>query len=359
MTNEPVHRAGEKPSLAPMALSLARIAELVGGEVAGDPRRMVHGAAPFESAGVNDIAFAAGGAYLKSMAASGAGALIVPIGTHALERDLILVENPQAAFARILKVFYPPPRPASGMSPTAVIGSGFVAGGEISIGAHVVIGEGVTLGRGVVLDPHVVIGDRVVIGDDTRIFPHVTILADCRIGCRVTIQAGTVIGSDGFGYARDGDRYLKIVHRGIVQIDDDVEIGASNTIDRATFGRTWIQSGVRTDNLVHIAHNVTVGENTIIVAQVGISGSVTIGRQAILAGQAGIAGHLTIGDGATVGPQAGVARSVPPGEVVSGAPEMPHRQWLRVQRITSQLPELAQRLRELEKKLATLEERND
>ena len=358
MTNAPAHQAGEKPSPAPMALSLARIAELVNGEVAGDPLRMVHGAAPFESAGANDIAFAAGGVYIRRMAESGAGALIVPVGTQASGRDLVLVENPQAAFARILKVFYPPPRPAPGTSPTAVIGAGFAAGEETSIGAHVVIGEGVTLGRRVVLDPHVVIGDRVVIGDDTRIFPHVTILSDCRIGCRVTIQAGTVIGSDGFGYARDGDRYLKIVHRGIVQIDDDVEIGASNTIDRATFGRTWIQSGVRTDNLVHIAHNVTVGENAIIVAQVGISGSVTVGRQTILAGQAGIAGHLTIGDGATVGPQAGVARSVPPGAVVSGSPEMPHRQWLRVQRITAQLPELAQHLRELEKRLAALEDRS-
>ena len=343
----------------PAPLALARIAALVGGEVAGDPRRMVAGAAPFESAGENDIAFAAGAAYLKRLAACRAGVLLVPPGTLAPDRDLIRVPNPQAAFARVLQVLHAPPRPAPGTAPTAVIGDRFTCGKQVTIGAQVVIGDGVAIGHRVVLAPHVVIGDRVSIGDDTRIFPHVTILGDCRIGSRVTIQSGTVIGSDGFGYAREGDRYLKIVHRGIVQIDDDVEIGAANTIDRATFGRTWIQSGVRTDNLVHIAHNVTVGENTVIVAQVGISGSVTIGRQAILAGQAGVAGHLTIGDGATVGPQAGVARSVPPGAVVSGSPEMPHRQWLRTQRITAQLPDLAQRLRELEKRLADLEDRGN
>ena len=344
---------------SPSPLRLARIAALVGGEVAGDPQRLVTGAAPFESAGENEIAFAAGAAYLKRLDACRAGVLLVPPATEAPDRDLIRVPNPQAAFARVLQMLHPPLRPAPGMHPTAVIGEGFRCGEQSTIGAQVVIGEGVVVGKRVVLDPHVVIGDRVTIGDDTRIFPHVTILADCRIGSRVTIQAGTVIGSDGFGYARDGEHYLKIIHRGIVQIDDDVEIGAVNTIDRATFGRTWIRSGVRTDNLVHIAHNVTVGENTILVAQVGISGSVTIGRQAILAGQAGVAGHLTIGDGATVGPQAGVARSVPPGAVVSGSPEMPHRQWLRSQRVTAQLPELAQRLRELEKRLAILEDRND
>ncbi len=344
------------PSSSP--LCLARIAALVGGEVAGDPQRTVTGAAPFESAGENEIAFAAAAAYLKRLDECRAGVLLVPPATEAPGRDLIRVQNPQAAFARVLRMLHPPLRPAPGTHPSAVIGERFSCGEESTIGAQAVIGEDVVIGRGVVLAPHVVIGDRVTIGDDTRIFPHVTILADCRIGSRVTIQAGTVIGSDGFGYARDGEHYLKIVHRGIVQIDDDVEIGAVNTIDRATFGRTWIQSGVRTDNLVHIAHNVTVGENTVLVAQVGISGSVTIGRQAILAGQAGIAGHLTIGDGATVGPQAGVARSVPPGAVVSGSPEMPHRQWLRAQRITAQLPELAQRLRDLEKRLAILEECN-
>ncbi len=346
-------------TMPPQPMTLTQITALVNGRLAGDPGRLVSGAAPFESAAQGDISFAAGKAYLDRLEDCRAGAVLVPPGTEAPRRDLIRVDNPQAAFARVLEILHPPPRPAPGIAPTAVIGADFHCGDGCSIGPQVVIGHGVVLGHRVVIEPQGVIGDRVRIGDDTRIFPRVTILADCRIGSRVTIQSGTVIGSDGFGYARDGDHYLKIIHRGIVQIDDDVEIGAGNTIDRATFGRTWIRSGVRTDNLVHIAHNVTVGENTVIVAQVGISGSVTIGRQVILAGQAGIAGHLRIGDGATVGPQAGVARSVPPGQVVSGSPEMPHGRWLRAQRVAAQLPELAQRLRALEKRLAALDARGE
>ena len=175
------------------------------------------------------------------------------------------------------------------------------------------------------------------------------------IGNRVIIHAGSVIGSDGYGFAPDGDKYYKIPQKGIVQIDDDVEIGACNTIDRATLGKTWIRQGVKTDNLVQIAHNVTVGENTLLVAQVGISGSTIIGKHAILAGQAGIAGHITIGDNVTVGPTAGVAKSVPDNQIVSGAPAMPHRLWLRVQKIIPMLPELSKKLSEIEKKLNEIE----
>jgi UDP-3-O-[3-hydroxymyristoyl] glucosamine N-acyltransferase len=203
-----------------------------------------------------------------------------------------------------------------------------------------VIGNNVTVGHRITLRPNVVVGDNVVMGNDVRIYPNVTILERCTIGNRVIIHAGTVIGSDGFGFAPDGKKYYKIPHTGIVRIDDDVEIGAGNTIDRATFGKTWIKRGVKTDNLVHIAHNVTVGEDSVLVAQVGISGSVTIGKNAILAGQAGVAGHLILGDDVTVVSQAGVAKSVPSGETVSGSPAITHRQWLRMQRILPKLPEL-------------------
>ena len=171
----------------------------------------------------------------------------------------------------------------------------------------------------------------------------------------MVINAGTVIGSEGFGFAPDGETYYKIPQIGIVQIDDDVEIGAGNTIDRATFGKTWIKRGVKTDNLVQIAHNVTVGENTILVSQVGISGSCTIGKHAVLAGQAGISGHLTIGDDAIVGPQAGIGKSVPAGEVVSGSPGIPHRRWLRVQNVVPKLPEMKKRISEIEKRLKKIE----
>jgi UDP-3-O-[3-hydroxymyristoyl] glucosamine N-acyltransferase len=341
----------------PRGWTLAQLAEMVGGECRGDAGRRISGAAPFEAASGDEISFAMG-PFLKRLDASRAGAFIVPRGATLAGRDSIEADSPQAAFARILRLFYPRRRPAPGIASTAVIGPHLRCGDGVSIGAQAVIGEGVSLGPGVILHPHVVLGDGVAVGADSEIFPHVTILAGCRIGARVRIQSGTVIGADGFGYAREGAQYVKIPHRGIVQIDDDVEIGAGNTIDRATYGRTWLRRGVKTDNQVHIAHNVTVGEDTVIVAQVGISGSVTIGRQVILAGQAGVAGHLSIGDQATVGPRAGVMRSVAAGEVVSGTPQMPHRQWLRVQRLTPQLPDMARRLRELEKRLKDLEETN-
>jgi UDP-3-O-[3-hydroxymyristoyl] glucosamine N-acyltransferase len=224
----------------------------------------------------------------------------------------------------------------------------------------VVIGANVNIGERVWLHPGVVIGDNVSIGNDCIIYPNTTILERCIIADRVIIHAGTVIGSDGFGFAPDGKSYHKIPHTGNVQIDDDVEIGANNTIDRATFGTTHIGRGVKTDNLVHIAHNVIVGENTVIVAQVGVSGSVTIGKNVILAGQAGVAGHLTIGDGATVGPQTGVGKPVPEGQIVSsGIPEMPHRLWLRVQRLIPKLPDFNRRLSQLEKKIKSFGEKLD
>jgi UDP-3-O-[3-hydroxymyristoyl] glucosamine N-acyltransferase len=230
----------------------------------------------------------------------------------------------------------------------------------VTIGPTVVIGDQVTVGDRVWLHPGVVIGNNVTIGNDVTIHPNATILERCTMGDRVIIHAGTVIGSDGFGYAPDGKCYHKIPHTGIVQIDDDVEIGANNTIDRASFGKTHIGRGVKTDNLVHVAHNVIVGENTVLVAQVGISGSVTIGENVILAGQAGVAGHLTIGNGAIVGPQTGVGKSVPDGQIVSsGIPEMPHKLWLRVQRLIPKLPEFSKRLSGLEKNFKILEKKMD
>ncbi len=351
-----------------MKISLAKIAEKVGGEVKGDCDKTICGAAPFEKATSDDITYAGGAKFLKRVCETGAGAVIVPlnwpavsddplsVGTDAGQRTMnyLLVENPQVAFVKVLEFFCPSSTPKQGISPNACIGKGFGSGEDISVGHFVAIGNDVNIGDRVTLCPNSVIGDNVVIGSDVRIYPNVTILDRCRIGSRVTIHSGTVIGSDGFGFAPDGKKYRKIPHTGIVQIDDDVEIGAGNTIDRATFGKTWIKSGVKTDNLVHIAHNVTVGENTVLVAQVGIAGSVTIGRNATFAGQVGVAGHLTIGNDVTVGPQAGVAKSVPDGEVVSGTPEMPHQLWLRVQRIIPRLPEIKKKLAELERKLDTL-----
>ncbi|MFZ5563259.1 MAG: UDP-3-O-(3-hydroxymyristoyl)glucosamine N-acyltransferase [Thermodesulfobacteriota bacterium] len=338
-----------------MKLTLEQIAEKVGGRVLGDPSVEISGAAPFESAGASDITLAGNAAFLKRIDDTGAGAVMVPADFTDSRRNLVAVKNPAAAFARIRQLFETDGRRPAGIDPRAVIGCDFVCGRDVSIGPGVVVGDHVTLGDRVVLYPGVFLGDHVSVQDDGLIFANTSILRGCVLGNRVTVHAGTVIGSDGFGFAPEGEAYVKIPQSGIVQIDDDVEIGAGNTIDRATFGRTWIKRGVKTDNLVHIAHNVTVGENTVIVAQVGIAGSTAVGDHVILAGQAGISGHLEIGDNAVIGPQAGIVKSVKPGQTVSGTPGMPHKQWLRVQAIAADLPSLKRRIAELEKRLADLE----
>jgi UDP-3-O-[3-hydroxymyristoyl] glucosamine N-acyltransferase len=343
-----------------MKISLSEIADLVQGRFVGDPDLMITGVAPFEQAGEHDITVAGNAKFLKKIDECHAAALIVPKQVEIAQRNLVQVDNPMVAFANVLQWFHPPIQPLDGIHPRAEIGREFKHGRNLSIGPQVAIGRQVSVGDQVWLHPGVVIGDRVTIGNDVIIHPNVTIQERTIIGSRVIIHSGTVIGSDGFGFAPDGTIYHKIPHTGIVQIDDDVEIGANNTIDRGTFGKTHIGQGVKTDNLVHVAHNVTVGANTVLVAQVGISGSVTIGKNAVLAGQAGVAGHLTIGDHVTVGPQTGVGKSVPEGQIVSaGIPEMPHRLWLRVVRTIPRLPDISKRLLGLEKRFKKIEEKLD
>jgi UDP-3-O-[3-hydroxymyristoyl] glucosamine N-acyltransferase len=341
-------------------IPLSKIAALVEGEIVGDSNKIISGAAPFEHAGSDEITVAASAKYLKRLGGSQAAAILVPRDTQLVDHNLVQVDNPMVAFAKVMQYFHPPDQPRSEIHPHAEIGPKFKCGQNVYIGPMVAIGGHVTIGERVWLHAGVFIGDNVSIGNDVTIYPNATILQRCIIGNRVIIHSGTVIGSEGFGFAPDGKSYHKIPHTGIVQIDDDVEIGANNAIDRGTFGKTHIGRGVKTDNLVHIAHNVIVGENTVLVAQVGISGSVTIGKNAILAGQAGIAGHLTVGDGATVGPQTGVGRPVPAGQIVSaGIPEMPHRLWLRVQRLIPKLPDFNKRLSGLEKKMELLKKKLD
>jgi UDP-3-O-[3-hydroxymyristoyl] glucosamine N-acyltransferase len=349
--------AGAKAAKS-MKVPLARIAEVVQGQVIGNSDLLIHGVAPFELAGQNHLTVAGNAGFIKKIGECQAAAIIVPRDIRVPGRNLLQTGNPMVAFARAVQFFHPPVKPLAGIHPRAEIGLEFTHGDNLSIGPQVVIGHHVTLGNGVWLHPGVVIGDRVTIGNDVIIHPNVTIQDSTIIGSRVIIHSGTVIGSDGFGFASDGTSYHKIPHTGNVQIDDDVEIGANNAIDRGTFGTTRIGRGVKTDNLVHVAHNVSVGENTVLVAQVGISGSVTIGKNAILAGQAGVAGHLTIGDNATVGPQTGVGKPVPDGQTVSaGIPEMPHRLWLRVVRTIPKLPDISKRLRGLEKQMKKIEEK--
>ena len=254
-----------------------------------------------------------------------------------------------------MDIFHPRKKISPAIADMVWIGNNFECGKDPAISPFVVIKDNVKIGDRVVLHPHVFIGEGVSLGNDVEIFPNVTIMAECRIGSRVTVFPGTVIGSDGFGFAPDGEMYVKIPQIGIVQIDDDVEIGACNTIDRATYGKTWIQKGVKTDNLIQIGHNVTVGENSILVSQVGISGSVRIGKHVTIAGQAGIAGHYTIGDNVTIGPQAGISRNLEDGETVLGAPGVPHIHYMKMLKALYRLPDLKKKIEALEKKVKKLE----
>ena len=337
--------------------SLEKIASIVSGQLFGDAEKRILGVAPFETVNPDQITFAAGSKFLKKMDGINAGAIIVPktFGSRP-DANLIAVENPQLAFTKVVELFFPGHRPSPKLNAQALIGKDVQLADSIYIGPFATIGDRSAIGELTFIHPGVFIGNDVVIGDEVVIYPNVTVMDGCRIGNRVTIHPGTVIGSDGYGFVQDGGKHHKIPQIGIVQIDDDVEIGACNTIDRATFGRTWIQRGVKTDNLVHIAHNVVVGEDSLIVAQVGIAGSTQIGHHAILAGQAGISGHLTIGNHVTVGPMTGVGKNIEDGQVVSsGSPSMPHRTWLRVQRVIPNLPEMKKKIADLEKKIADLE----
>ncbi len=323
----------------------------MGGEVSGDPDRLISGVSPFEQATAEDITFADRPAFLKQIDDTRAGAVIVPRSFGTPNRNLIQVDNPRLAFADIVGRFLPPRDPGTGIDAKASVAPDFSSGASVYVGPCAVIAKNVRCGHRVQIHAGATIGPEVTLGDDVIIHSNVTIGERCRIGSRVIIHAGTVVGSDGYGFVPDGEAYVKIPQTGIVQIDDDVEIGANNTIDRATFGKTWLKKGVKTDNLVHIAHNVIVGEHSVLVAQVGIAGSTTLGRHAIIAGQAAVAGHLRIGDNVTIGPRAGVAKSIGDGQIVSGAPEMPHRLWLKVSLIIPRLPEIVKRLARLEKRV--------
>jgi UDP-3-O-[3-hydroxymyristoyl] glucosamine N-acyltransferase len=212
----------------------------------------------------------------------------------------------------------------------------------------------VKIGDRVTLYPGVFVGDKASIGNDTLVYPNVTIMNEMVIGSRVILHAGVVIGSDGFGFVRDGASSFKIPQLGTVRIEDDVEIGANCCIDRAALGETVVGRGVKMDNLVQVGHNVQIGQDSIVVAQVGISGSVRVGRQVVLGGQVGVADHVEIGDRAMVGSQSGIAKSVSPGEVVSGTPAIPHRRWLRASGLAARLPDIVDRIKKLERDLAEL-----
>jgi len=342
-----------------MEILLGELAQRLGAELRGDTNLLISGVAALEDATETEVSFVVGPKYKRLARQTAAGALIVPPGMEDLERPLLVSPNPYLAFARALALFTERPRAALGVSPKAHLGDGVRLGRGVSIHPLAYVGEEAIIGDRVTLHGGAYVGAGVEIGDHTLIYPNVTILERCIVGKRVIIHSGTVVGSDGFGFAQDGGRHVKIPQAGIVRIDDDVEIGANCAIDRATLGMTWIQRGAKIDNLVQVAHNVVVGEDSIIVAQVGISGSTRIGKGVVLAGQVGVVGHLEIGDGVRVGAQAGVTKSISPGQEVLGSPAVAYREFVRTSGMISRLPDLRKKVMELEKRLAQLEQRKD
>jgi UDP-3-O-[3-hydroxymyristoyl] glucosamine N-acyltransferase len=338
-----------------MKKTLGQLADLVRGSIIGDDSAEVSGIAGITEAGPEHITFLANPKYTSFVQSTNAAAIIVDKEMPS-PKPLLVTDNPYLAYAKIAQLFFQPPFEPFGVSPEAYIDKSARLGKDISIHPLVYVGKDAVVGDRTVLRPGVVIESEVEIGEDCLIHSNVTILQRCRVGDRVIIHSGAVVGSDGFGFARDKEVYIKIPQVGIVQIDDDVEIGANCTVDRAAMGRTWIKRGVKIDNLVQIAHNVVVGENTLLVAQVGISGSVEVGRNVVLAGQVGVVGHIKIGNNVKVGGQSGVAQSIPDGGIVSGAPAIPHGQWLRMVGITPKLPEMYKRLAKLEARIRALEE---
>ena len=335
-----------------MPFTIAVIAKAVGGKVAGDASAVLKNFAPAERAQGGDLTFAENEDYFARAEQSAATAIIADERFSSSKKILIRVPNARVAFARAMALFFPERKFSAGIHPTAVIAKTATVDPTAHVGPFCHIGDKVQIGARAVLQGGNHIGDHTIIGQDTRLFPGVIIYPLSQIGRRVQIHAGSVIGSDGFGYVFDAGIHRKVPQVGQVIIQDDVEIGANVTIDRGALGPTIIGRGTKIDNLVQIAHNVTIGEYCLVVAQTGIAGSTKLGAYTTLAGQVGIAGHLKIGDKVIVAAQSGVMHDIPDGGKWLGAPAQPDRQAKRQIIALQQLPDLIRRVHELEKQLA-------
>lgn len=338
-------------------MTLKEITEYLKGELRGDPELIISGVEGIEYAQASDITFLRTEKVPEGIQLR-AGAILVRDFLDELQISQIKVKNPQYAFARLLELFYvkkPVPR---GISGQAFIEEGVEIGNAVTVSPFAYISKGSRIGDNTIIGPHVFIGEDTLIGNDCLIYPGVVIREKVSIGNRVIIHSGTVIGSDGFGYVFEEGRHYKIPQVGGVIIEDDVEIGANVTIDRATKGNTIIMRGTKIDNLVQIAHNVKIGPHSIIVAQVGIAGSSELGAGVILAGQVGVADHIKIADGVRIGAQSGIMEDLSSGTYF-GTPTLPHREWFRLYALYKRLPELFKKIKEIEEKLNIIEGRSE
>jgi UDP-3-O-[3-hydroxymyristoyl] glucosamine N-acyltransferase len=335
---------------------LSEISRLVGGEVIGDGDIEIRRVAPIDVAGEGDLTFLANPKYADKLNLSRASAVLVNPGVEAPgQMARVVCANPYLAFAKALTLLQGQRPAARGVMAGAVVAPSATLGDDVTVHPGCVIGENVTVGKGTLIYPGVVLYDGVTVGEDCVLHANVVVRERCRIGHRVILQPSAIIGSDGFGFAPDGPRYFKIPQVGVVVLEDDVEIGSATCVDRATLGETRVKRGAKIDNLVQIAHNVVVGEDTILVSQVGIAGSTRIGRHCTFGGQAATAGHLSVGDNVTIGARGGVTNDVGDNQLLSGLPVMPHKEWLKASMTFGRLPEMRREIGRMKKQIAELE----
>ena len=337
--------------------TLRALADALGATLDGDPAAVVSGVAPLESAGPEDISFLTDSRHLAAARASRAGAFLVPDGAPPLSAPALRATAPRLALIRLLRLFHPEESVPPGIHPRAAVAAEAYVDPSASVGAFAVIEANAVVRAGVRVFPFVYVGAEAEIGEDTRLYPHVVVLDRVRVGRRVIVHAGAVLGADGFGYAPDSGAYRKIPQVGGVVIEDDVEIGANTTIDRSTIGDTVICRGTKVDNLVQIAHNVLVGADSIIAAQAGIAGSSRLGSGAVLGGQSGVADHVTLGDGVVLAAGAGAVSDIPDSGRYLGRPARPALEGKRIWILEARLPEIVRRVRDLERRLEVMEQR--
>ncbi len=335
-------------------MTVEELAARLGAAVVGDGSRVITGVAGIEEARQGEITFVANPRYRSRLLSTGASAAIVPPDVKEAPLVLLVTPEPYVAFTRALEIFHPRERPEGGVSLNAWVHPSARLGEDVSILPFAYVGKEAEIGDRTIVYPFVFVGDRARVGKDCCLHSHVTLREGCELGDRVVLQNGVRIGADGFGYAQEGGRHRKIPQVGIVRIEDDVEIGANTCIDRATMGETRIGRGSKIDNLVQLAHNVRIGEDVILVSQVGISGSTTVGDRAALGGQVGVVGHIRIGNDVKIGAKSGVHSSISDGQVVSGIPVMPYETFLKAMAALKYLPKMRERLRRLDKQVQAM-----
>jgi UDP-3-O-[3-hydroxymyristoyl] glucosamine N-acyltransferase len=339
------------------SFTLGRLADALGASLEGDAARVVTGVAALETAGPQHVSFLTDRKYLKQAAESRAGAFLVGRDVSGLPGALLQVDQPQQALIALLELFHPEAPVPAGVHPAACVAEGARIDRAAAVGPFAVVEAGAEIGPRSWVGALSFVGARAVLGADVRLYPRVVVREGVRIGDRVIVHSGAVLGADGFGYAFDGRAHRKIPQVGGLRIEDDVEIGANTAIDRAALGETVVRRGAKIDNLVQIGHNCDVGEDVILVSQVGIAGSSRVGNRAMLAGQVGVADHVTIGAGAILTAKSGVPNDVPAGQVWGGLPSRPVADTRRIWASETHLPELLKRVRALEKRVRELEER--